>query len=302
MVAEGPCDLAVAFWGADAADFLGLPEDASGYRIVCDAFSGACNPKTIKDLLHRGASVVDVEGIHAKVYVGRSCMVVCSANASANGLGEEDGDIDPGLEAGVLLHSPEAVGEARTWFEASLNRGTAVTTKDLKEISEAWKARHSDRPTRRRKAKLIDLLLGDAAWFADRRLRVVLYDGEEPPKSVKAAYRASPFHAKRPKDETEEYPFYWSTESWKVTAGDLILDLAMEDGELTCGGVWQVEGKIAQGSITAVRLLKRPLGLSFPERDWPRLAKKVAKAGIADRVAKGELLDASRFARSVAGR
>ena len=299
VMAEGPCDLAVAFWGAGAANLLGLPEQASGYRIACDAFSGACNPKTIKDLLNRGTSVVNVGGIHAKVYVGSSSMVVCSANASANGLGEEDSELDPALEAGVLLYSSDAIGVARAWFQGLFDGGTTLTSNDLKKITALWKARRLKRPTRRRMFRLIDVVLNDPSWFEGRGLRVVVYDGAEPPASVIATYKASPYHVKDPKREADDWPFYWSTGDWKVDAGELILDFEVDGDKVECSGVWQVEGKIANGNITAVRLAHRPLGLSFPERDWRRLAKEVEKAIVAKPLPRGELIDVGEISHAL---
>src|SRR4051812_26715291 len=48
----------------------------------------------------RNIAVVDIPGLHAKVYIGQKGIVVASANTSADGLGEEDDILCDGLEAG----------------------------------------------------------------------------------------------------------------------------------------------------------------------------------------------------------
>ena len=66
-VAAGPVEMAVAFWGTMACERLELPVDLSSYRIACDARSGFCSPVALGTLLRRGARVVDVRKLHAKV-------------------------------------------------------------------------------------------------------------------------------------------------------------------------------------------------------------------------------------------
>ncbi len=67
VVAEGPVEMAVAFWGNDAVRRLALPADLTNYRYVCDAESGSCIPKALGQLLERGASVATLAGMHAKL-------------------------------------------------------------------------------------------------------------------------------------------------------------------------------------------------------------------------------------------
>jgi hypothetical protein len=79
-----------------------------------------------RTFLSLNAQIVDVPRLHAKVYIAGDAVIVSSANASANGLGEEDTEIEIGLEAGYLSKRKEDVSAARDWFEKVLNRNLKV--------------------------------------------------------------------------------------------------------------------------------------------------------------------------------
>jgi hypothetical protein len=83
-------DFAVAYWGKNATERLGLDQINKPVRIICDLWSFACNPKEMTKLLEAGFELKTEDGLHAKVYLTTRSVIVGSANASANGLGEED--------------------------------------------------------------------------------------------------------------------------------------------------------------------------------------------------------------------
>ena len=85
-------DLAVAYFGKGAMQRLGL-KAPKGARILCDFWSGCCNPFEIELLIRGGADIRDSRGLNAKVYIGSEEAVVASANASANGLGLEGDEV-----------------------------------------------------------------------------------------------------------------------------------------------------------------------------------------------------------------
>jgi hypothetical protein len=142
-------DIAVAFWGDGACKLLAIPFNAKGSRVACDARSGAGNPSAISDLMKRNVAIVDVRGLHAKVYIGEKGVIISSANASANGLGEEGEEILAGLEAGYLTQRREDIELARQWFEDLYTDGKPVTEDDLPELRKLWTQRQLHRPTRR---------------------------------------------------------------------------------------------------------------------------------------------------------
>ena len=85
---RGKVRAAVAFWGAGAAEETGLSSKGKG-QILCDLFSGGCNPKEVKKLRDSGLEVRTLHGMHAKLWINGDSVILGSANASTNGLGFE---------------------------------------------------------------------------------------------------------------------------------------------------------------------------------------------------------------------
>jgi hypothetical protein len=80
-------DLAIAYWGANATKTLGIDIIKGPVRILCDAYSGACNPDELSKLLQLDVDLRTRNGLHAKIVITSTSLIVGSANASANGLG-----------------------------------------------------------------------------------------------------------------------------------------------------------------------------------------------------------------------
>jgi hypothetical protein len=111
-------DLAVAYWGANAIETLGLRRIAGPVRILCDAYSGACNPDVLEQLLEmENVHLRTRDGLHAKVFMTSTSLIVGSANASANGLGQEAGEAGK-FEAAAVLTYQRCIDKARGWFES----------------------------------------------------------------------------------------------------------------------------------------------------------------------------------------
>src|SRR5262249_48630666 len=103
-------DLAVAYWGANGGKTLGLDVFNGSVRILCDAYSGACNPNELKSLLKRGFAVKTRTGLHSKVAITLNAVVIGSANVSANGLGQE-GEEANNFEAAALINVPAFIAD-----------------------------------------------------------------------------------------------------------------------------------------------------------------------------------------------
>jgi phosphatidylserine/phosphatidylglycerophosphate/cardiolipin synthase-like enzyme len=110
-------DLAVAYWGANACKTLGLNLIKGPVRIICDAHSGACNPDELKILLKKGFDVKTRIGLHAKVAITSKSVIVGSANASTNGLGQE-GEEANNIEAAAFIVDREFLATVQTWFDS----------------------------------------------------------------------------------------------------------------------------------------------------------------------------------------
>ncbi|MDB5692615.1 MAG: hypothetical protein JWO81_1678 [Alphaproteobacteria bacterium] len=137
-------DLAVAYFGKGAMQRLGLTAP-HGARILCDFWSGACNPFEIELLMGGGADIRDARGLHAKVYIGSKEAVVASANASANGLGLEGDEVTDRLEAGIRVRDAEAIRSAQSWFDRLFDEAPPICATDIAALKQWWKLRPSPR-------------------------------------------------------------------------------------------------------------------------------------------------------------
>lgn len=133
---------AVAFWGTGAVDHLfpagGLPGDA---RIVCDLSMGLTNPEELRAMgAPSNRRLKHLVGLHAKIYISDRGAIICSANASDNGIGFRD--VAGLVEAGVLL-GPETSGysEAVAWFKRIWRRSALVDPAALAKATDAWDRR-----------------------------------------------------------------------------------------------------------------------------------------------------------------
>lgn len=160
---------AVAFWGNGAARRLfqdGHPPE--GTQIICDLAMGGTNPK---ELVALGAPdnerLKHLCGLHAKVYISDQGIIVCSANASNNGIGFLQ---TPGLvEAGTFHSSTSAVyAAAATWFEEIWELADVVDELALGRAEEAWQHRSSNAPSLTRTpnpASLFDTVIANRQRF-----------------------------------------------------------------------------------------------------------------------------------------
>jgi len=243
-VSVAPVDMAVAFWGGKAIERLDLPANLAGYRIACDARSGACSPTTLGTLIERGAALVDVPGLHAKVYWSPGGMVVASANASTNGLSEEV-EVASGLEAGMATTDSGLLGDAHKWLNDTIKRGTEIRPEHLPEIALLWNSRRGNRPMR---TTLANALLGNSRALSDRVERAYIYTTEEPPKGVKKRYRESDaFDAEAWKGDS--WPFFWG-DIEGTAAGDILVCFEIAGRALRWEGVWQVYPALPGKGVT----------------------------------------------------
>ena len=148
---QGDVSAAVAFWGRKAATETRLSRKRNGkVRILCDLFSGACNPDEILKLVERkGVQVRRLSGMHAKVWVNKHRAIVGSANASTNGLGFEGANYAGGnLEAAVVLDDTKVVRAVKAWFDDQWrNEGShRVGASDVEEARNIWMHRRSHAP------------------------------------------------------------------------------------------------------------------------------------------------------------
>ena len=133
--------LAVAFWGAGAADRLGLAQDREA-RVICNLSMGGTNPSEIRKLLKRGINVLQHSTLHAKIgIVGTGLSFVGSSNMSANGLGVEAAELTGWEEANVLFDHVDQ--DVRKRFDTLWTQAEPITKDNLKAAEERWRARRT---------------------------------------------------------------------------------------------------------------------------------------------------------------
>lgn len=257
VASNGPADMAVAFWGNDAHVRLKLPANLTGYRIICDARSGACSPVALGEMLKRGAIIVDLPGVHAKLYQSPVGLVVGSANASARGLSEDE--LSFGLETGVEVHDDATVAAAHRWFETAFAAGIKLRPQDMKELAALWNIARSGRILR---VSLLDAILANSDAIQDRELKAYIYDFEEPLSVHEKTYRES-VHANSKRPTRNGYhPYFWGEMPGTIKVGDVLLCFGVQGGHAECEGVWQVIDYIGSGdgAIWPAIPIERPLG------------------------------------------
>lgn len=133
--------IASAFWGNGAKEDLGIDRTA---KIICDVSMGGTNPSELKKLgAPKNRNLRAYPSLHAKVFLSSRGGVVCSANASHNGIGFFS-DRRKLEEAGVLFPAKSEEWEAATkWFEDIFNSKICFQVDDatISLAKENWNRR-----------------------------------------------------------------------------------------------------------------------------------------------------------------
>lgn len=163
-------DLAVAFWGDGAIEFLGLDQPGRKFRVLLDLTSGATNPKVARRLLEIAPSRVRcVRRLHTKMYLSATEVIVGSANASANGLGIEGNESTQWHELSLLSNDANAVASASSWFSTQWKRSEKIDEARLKEAQQNWIANRQRRPLAPNDGRtLIAAALANPGAYKDR--------------------------------------------------------------------------------------------------------------------------------------
>jgi hypothetical protein len=129
----GRMHLAVAYVTQDLEKLLQVSRARlRQLTLVCDPWSGACNPEVLERLLKLKASVYARPDLHAKVYAGSGGVAVGSANLSGSALHKGTD------EAVAFFGDPGATRNAVRWIEALAADSTPLV--DLVEDGLAWES------------------------------------------------------------------------------------------------------------------------------------------------------------------
>lgn len=190
--AEFEINLAVAFWGGNAAKELGLVQGRNA-RVICNLMSGGTNPGVIRELQENGIEVRKHATLHSKMgVVGEGLSFVGSSNMSANGLGFEGSEQSGWEETNVVFDHADSDLSAR--FEELWSQSTSISAADLDAAYERWSLRR----TFATQSESYSVEPPTSIWQAiaqnDERLRsspcVVAYYQEMEPQAAKVFRKA----------------------------------------------------------------------------------------------------------------
>jgi hypothetical protein len=163
--------LAVAYWGADALDLLGLNPRRKGVNIVCCLQGGKSDPDVIKKF---GKRARHNNKLHAKVIWTPTAAIVGSANASSNGLPEEEALTKGLIEAGIYVDDDRDLRAIETWFASKFRNAKRVTAGDLRQAREARDERNWGGSNRTHTHSLIDAMKTGKKEFLKQRISFII--------------------------------------------------------------------------------------------------------------------------------
>ena len=289
--------MAVAFWGKGAPDLLGLDAFDGRARIVCDAYSGACNPDVLALLIDRH-DVRTLTGMHAKVYWTPERAIVGSANASVNGLRSEAGALR--YEAATVTSDPATLSEIEAWFDGIFGKADPLNEGSVAEIRRRWEEAQARRPSIAvSSASLLRALAEEPEDFANRRIFVIVLNQGNPSVVAREVFDSVKAGLFRPEqvrelDESGVQPFYedWEGSGWDVRANDIFLDFNRgRRGAMTYQGLWQVRNNAWRHnaedgtSIVIADLIEQVDGRTLQSAESKRLGdvlKELIRADKAD--------------------
>jgi HKD family nuclease len=286
-------DMAVAFLGNGAIEALRI-DGTKPTRIICDVLSGGCNPteleKFLQAPLNKSIEVRHLSSLHTKIYATPSEVVVGSANASANGLGNEENTGT--IEGALLTDSPDILRQVDAWFsdQWKLAEDNILDRNLVERAREAWRRKAL---TFSPKETVLSILLRDTALFKGR-VGIGFIEMEATPLAEQkyrevAASRYSAYELSQYGEDDE--PFFQAGESEdnvKLKGGDYYISCYDERAE-----IWQLlEQPFVQISeddcIILVSRRKNLAGLKLAIKDQAVFARAIKKYHLRKKNRTGE--------------
>jgi hypothetical protein len=183
-------DIAIAYWGADALTLLKVKPKRKNVRVVCCLKGGKSDPDIISRFRKRAKQH---DRLHAKVVWTPHAAVVGSANASSNGLPEEDFKATGLIEAGVYVDDQATIDDIQVWFkELYYERANVITKSDLEKarLARLLALKTGGAPgTRSSKRSLLELAKTVLASKIDEPVSFAIFRELAPPSSNRGAKR-----------------------------------------------------------------------------------------------------------------
>lgn len=271
---------------------LGIGRVEAEVRIICDASSGACNPDELKRLLDLPhVQIRTKDSLHAKLYITGECAFIGSANASANGLGEEGREVANNIEAAAMITDPAFTRSALHWFNGLWNAPDTkqLSAENIKRIRDLWKLRRRHRPMPARKnTSLLYAVKANPEAFKNRDLRLIAYSGTASSKEAQAKFKSISselYETSALQGYKKDYclPYYEDYDDCDVSPGDYIMDFQVnvKTRRAKYWGLWRVRSEQAFHKTKCGRrlilldLVSHYQNLKCPERDGKLLEKAI---------------------------
>jgi hypothetical protein len=268
------------YFGGGAFKQLGFDTYKASGTIICDLYSGACNPEEIKEFMKPslGLSVRTLDNLHAKIYWTDKGIVVGSANPSANGLAFEGKETGGLLETCVASEDISAVTAWKSYIKANfLSPSRVVTPNDIKAAIPIWKPQRDTRPKPPSSDGLLALMQKQPEVFKDRNIVITAYDSADPSATSKKK-----FQSQKKQRKIIDLDFY---ENWVLGPGTTIVDFnyVTPKSRPQFGGFYQalhetpVVPTTRDSSILLVVKLRDLLGMKLPQDEKVKLAEIVRR-------------------------
>jgi hypothetical protein len=167
--------VAIAYWGQDALELLPLKSTKKNLRVLCCLNRGRSDPKVIRRF---GRRARQNDKLHAKVIWTRDAAIVGSANASSNGLPEDEQRLSGLIEAGLCVEDKAILASIERWFDREFNLGRKITPKDLEDAALARQRRiwgQGGKGKRIRQSLIEALAQGGKLEFSGQRITFVIW-------------------------------------------------------------------------------------------------------------------------------
>jgi hypothetical protein len=172
---------------------LRLKPNRGNIQILCCLKGGKSDPEVIRQF---GTRARQKDDLHAKVIWTSRGAIITSANASSNGLPEEEYTAAGLIEAGVFIDNGSELSNIRRWFDFLYQRARPIRSKDL-DAADAARAKRmwsGSRPRSKKQPLLQALREGGKLEFVNQRIYFALWKEEttrEQNTSVRRFMRAN---------------------------------------------------------------------------------------------------------------
>lgn len=290
-----PLLIAVSYWGKDAVKETGLRHrieaDPTSVRIICDLWSGACNPAPIQELIESEVEVKTLDHFHAKVWVCGSDILIGSANVSSNGLGFDDTkSIKNNIEAAVRVRDSNTATTVRRWFENQWeNKSYTIEPDEIKQAQKFWNERRNSRDRKRAySTTLIQKIESDRNSRELDNIYVIVWEedkGSTPDRTRKFFEKQSIEHYTESEQDDRRWFYDCPVNSkWKFQKGNVYLDYTIphmgDPSEITYNGIYRIVTNSFLTAPNGRKLVPYCIdstcnGFWFPETEQDRLRERI---------------------------